>query len=171
MEKFNINPVREAYFESKRTQRTSMKIPLRYTHTQLPLPKYATSGSAAVDLSAALEAPKRLWPGETFLAPTGIAIHIENKSVAGLIIPRSGLGHNYGLVLGNGVGLIDSDYQGEILVSLFNRSPVGTPPIEIKPLDRIAQLIFIRVEQIQFNVVDSFTPSERGENGYGSSGV
>ena len=134
---------------------------------QFPLPTYATSGSAGLDLRACLDDAVELAPGATTLVPTGLAIHIADPSLAAVILPRSGLGHKKGIVLGNLVGLIDSDYQGEIMVSLWNRS--GTP-CTIEPMERIAQLVVIPVVQPEFTVVDAFADSERGTGGFGSTG-
>ncbi len=130
-------------------------------------PHYATPGSAGLDLRACLQAPERLPPGGTMLIPTGMAIHLSDPGLAAMILPRSGLGHKYGIVLGNLVGLIDSDYQGEIMVSLWNRSQ---QTFTINPLDRIAQLVVVPVLQVGFNVVDDFEASHRGEGGFGSTG-
>ena len=130
-------------------------------------PHYATPGSAGLDLRACLQAPEHLPPGGTMLIPTGMAIHLSDPGLAAMILPRSGLGHKYGIVLGNLVGLIDSDYQGEIMVSLWNRSKES---FTINPLDRIAQLVVVPVLQVGFNVVDDFETSHRGEGGFGSTG-
>ena len=130
-------------------------------------PQYATPGSAGLDLRACIEAPVKLHPGETQLIPTGIAIHLNDPGMAAMILPRSGLGHKHGIVLGNLVGLIDSDYQGEIMVSTWNR---GKEAFVINPLDRIAQLVVVPVLQVQFNLVDEFAASERGAGGFGSTG-
>ena len=130
-------------------------------------PHYASPGAAGMDLRACIEAPVRLHPGETMLVPAGIAIHLADAGMAAMILPRSGLGHKHGIVLGNLVGLIDSDYQGEIFVSLWNR---GKDVFEINPLDRIAQLVVVPVLQVSFNVVDQFALSERGAGGFGSTG-
>lgn len=130
-------------------------------------PQYATPGSAGLDLRACIEAPVKLHPGETQLIPTGIAIHLNDPGMAAMILPRSGLGHKHGIVLGNLVGLIDSDYQGEIMVSTWNR---GKEAFVINPLDRIAQLVVVPVLQVAMNVVDEFPPSVRGEGGFGSTG-
>lgn len=130
-------------------------------------PHYATPGSAGLDLRACLEAPLQLPPGGTLLVPTGIAIHLADPGLAAMILPRSGLGHKYGIVLGNLVGLIDSDYQGEIMVSMWNR---GKESFTLNPLDRIAQLVVVPVLQVAFNVVDDFAASERGAGGFGSTG-
>lgn len=131
------------------------------------LPAYATSGAAGLDLRACLAAPTELAPGATTLVPTGIALHIADPGLAAMILPRSGLGHKQGIVLGNLVGLIDSDYQGQIFVSVWNR---GHAPFTIQPLERIAQLVIVPVVQASFNVVDSFEESARGEGGFGSTG-
>ena len=133
----------------------------------IPLPGYSTGGSAAMDLRACLDEPLKLGPGDTFLMPTGIAIHIEDPGYAALILPRSGLGHKHGIVLGNLVGLIDSDYQGELMISTWNR---GTTTFMIEPGDRIAQLVLVPVQQTRFTIVDEFTSTERGTGGFGSSG-
>ena len=130
-------------------------------------PAYATSGSAGLDLRACLEAPIALAPGHTTLVPTGIALHLADPGLAAMILPRSGLGHKHGIVLGNLVGLIDSDYQGPLMVSCWNR---GSEPFTIQPLERIAQLVIVPVVQAQFRLVDSFDASERGEGGFGSTG-
>lgn len=130
-------------------------------------PQYATPGSAGLDLKACLEAPVHLAPGATLLVPTGMAIHLADPGLAAMILPRSGLGHKHGIVLGNLVGLIDSDYQGEIMVSVWNR---GQQSFTINPLDRIAQLVVVPVLQVAFNVVDDFAASERGSGGFGSTG-
>jgi len=130
-------------------------------------PAYATSGSAGLDLRACLEQPISLAPGATTLVPTGMAIHLDDPQLAAMILPRSGLGHKHGIVLGNLVGLIDSDYQGQIYVSVWNR---GSDVFVIQPLERIAQLVVVPVVQVGFNIVDSFEQSERGEGGFGSTG-
>ncbi|MBS0450847.1 MAG: dUTP diphosphatase [Proteobacteria bacterium] len=131
------------------------------------LPAYATPGSAGLDLRACLDAPITLEPNGWQLVGTGIAIHLADPGYAALILPRSGLGHKHGIVLGNLVGLIDSDYQGELKVSAWNRSNV---PFVLQPMERLAQLVIVPVVQARFNVVDEFPPSERGEGGYGSTG-
>ncbi len=130
-------------------------------------PHYATPGSAGLDLRACVEAPVKLQPGDTQLIPAGIAIHLADPGLAALILPRSGLGHKHGIVLGNLTGLIDSDYQGEIFVSTWNR---GRETFVINPLDRLAQMIVVPVLQVAFNIVDSFEESHRGEGGFGSTG-
>ena len=131
------------------------------------LPAYATPGAAGLDLRACLPAPLTIAPGDTHLVQTGLAIHIADPGYAAVILPRSGLGHKHGIVLGNLVGLIDSDYQGPLMVSCWNR---GREPFTIEPLDRIAQLVIVPVAQAQFRVVESFEASARGEGGFGSSG-
>lgn len=133
----------------------------------IPLPTYSTEGSAGMDLRACIEATETLAPGATLLIPTGLAIYIEDPGFAALILPRSGLGHKHGIVLGNLVGLIDSDYQGELMVSAWNR---GTETFRIEPGERIAQLVIVPVHQVAFDVVDEFTVTERGAGGFGSSG-
>jgi len=130
-------------------------------------PAYATAGSAGLDLRACIEAPLELHPGDTALVPSGIAIHLGDPGMAALVLPRSGLGHKHGIVLGNLVGLIDSDYQGQIFVSVWNR---GHATFTIQPMERIAQLVVVPVLQVGFNLVDSFERSERGEGGFGSTG-
>lgn len=131
------------------------------------LPAYATPGAAGLDLRACVEEACTLRPGETLLVPTGIAIHLADPGLAAVVLPRSGLGHRNGIVLGNLVGLIDSDYQGQVFVSLWNR---GADPFELKPLERIAQLVVVPVVQVGFNVVDAFEQSDRGAGGFGSTG-
>ena len=134
---------------------------------EFPLPDYATSGSAGMDLRAMLEAPLELAPGETELIPTGIAIHIGDPSLAAVILPRSGLGHKHGIVLGNLVGLIDSDYQGQLFVSCWNR---GQAPFRIEVGERIAQLVLLPVVRAVFEQVEEFDQSDRGAGGFGHSG-
>ena len=131
------------------------------------LPAYATTGSAGLDLRACLEAPIVLEPGQTVLIPTGLAIHIGDPGLAAMILPRSGLGHKHGIVLGNLVGLIDSDYQGPLMVSCWNR---GSAVFTVQPMERIAQLVIVPVVQASFVRVDEFDASERGEGGFGSTG-
>jgi len=131
------------------------------------LPKYASDGSAGLDLRACIEHVQTLNPGETFLIPTGISIFIKDPNYAGLILPRSGLGHKHGIVLGNLVGLIDSDYQGELLISCWNR---GDKSFLINPLERVAQLVIVPVAQAKFNLVDDYVETKRGEGGFGSTG-
>ena len=131
------------------------------------LPAYATPGSAGLDLRACVDAPLLIEPGQTVLIPTGLAIHIGDPGLAAMILPRSGLGHKHGIVLGNLVGLIDSDYQGPLMVSCWNR---GSAPFTVQPLDRIAQLVIVPVVQASFRVVSAFGASDRGEGGFGSTG-
>ena len=131
------------------------------------LPAYATGGSAGLDLRACVDEPLTLRPGESSLVPTGIAIHLGDPGLAAVLIPRSGLGHKHGIVLGNLVGLIDSDYQGQLMVSAWNRSDVA---FTLQPMERLAQLVIVPVVQAQFNVVAEFPATQRGENGYGSTG-
>ncbi|MBN8444694.1 MAG: dUTP diphosphatase [Gammaproteobacteria bacterium] len=135
--------------------------------TEYPLPTYATPGSAGLDLRALLDEPLTLKPGQTELIPTGIAIHIGDANLCATILPRSGMGHKHGIVLGNLVGLIDSDYQGQLMVSTWNR---GQADFTIQPGDRIAQLVFMPVVQAEFSLVTDFDQSERGEGGFGHSG-
>jgi len=131
------------------------------------LPRYATSGSAAFDLRACIDTPLTLSPGQTELVPSGIAIHLADPGLAAVVLPRSGLGHKHGIVLGNLVGLIDSDYQGQIFVSTWNR---GNAPFTINPMERLAQLVVVPVVQVGFNVVAEFGASHRGAGGFGSTG-
>jgi dUTP pyrophosphatase len=131
------------------------------------LPAYATAGSAGLDLRACVDAPLVIEPGQTVLVPTGLAIHIGDPGYAAMILPRSGLGHKNGIVLGNLVGLIDSDYQGQLMVSTWNRSQSA---FTLQPMDRLAQLVVVPVLQVGFNVVDDFSSSERGAGGFGSTG-
>ena len=134
-------------------------------HDQLPA--YATSGSAGLDLRACIDTPFVLKPGQTELIPSGIAIHLADPGLAAMVLPRSGMGHKHGIVLGNLVGLIDSDYQGQILVSLWNRGAVA---FTLNPMERIAQLVVVPVVQVGFNLVDEFTQSTRAAGGFGSTG-
>lgn len=131
------------------------------------LPAYATGGSAGLDLRACTQAPMVIEPGETKLVPTGLAIHLADPAYAALILPRSGLGHKHGIVLGNLVGLIDSDYQGELMVSTWNR---GSAAFTLNPMERLAQLVVVPVLQVELNIVDDFDSSERGSGGFGSTG-
>jgi dUTP pyrophosphatase len=146
-----------------------MKIDVKIMDNRLvdQLPSYATPGSAGLDLRACLVEPLTLEPNAWQLVPTGMAIYLEDPAYAALILPRSGLGHKHGIVLGNLVGLIDSDYQGQLMVSAWNRSSTA---FTIEPMERIAQLVIVPVVQAQFNVVTEFPPSQRGEGGYGSTG-
>ena len=134
---------------------------------ELPLPQYATAGSAGLDLRACLDAPLTLAPGRAELIPTGLAIHLADPGLAAVILPRSGLGHRHGIVLGNLVGLIDSDYQGEVKISCWNR---GNEPYTIGPGERIAQLVVVPVVQVRMEVVEEFAASTRGSGGFGHSG-
>lgn len=131
------------------------------------MPHYATPGSAGLDLRACIAAPMTLQPGQTELVPSGIAIHLADPGLAAVVLPRSGLGHKHGIVLGNLVGLIDSDYQGQIFVSTWNRGPA---PFVLNPLERLAQLVVVPVVQVRFNIVDEFDASHRGAGGFGSTG-
>ena len=131
------------------------------------LPTYGTPGSAGLDLRACIDAPLTIQPGETVLVPTGLAIHIADPAYAAMILPRSGLGHKHGIVLGNLVGLIDSDYQGQLMVSTWNR---GNTAFVLNPMERLAQLVIVPVMQVSFEVVEEFSGSERGEGGFGSTG-
>jgi dUTP pyrophosphatase len=146
-----------------------MKIDVKILDARLRdrLPEYATAGAAGLDLRACLDSPLQLEPGATHLVRTGIAIHIADPGYAALILPRSGLGHKHGIVLGNLVGLIDSDYQGELMVSTWNR---GSMPFTLNPLERLAQLVIVPVMQAHFNIVEDFSTSERGAGGFGSTG-
>ena len=133
----------------------------------IPLPHYATDGSAGLDMRACIDEALTVAPGETVLVPSGLAIHIGDVGLAAVLLPRSGLGHKHGLVLGNLTGLIDADYQGQVFVSIWNR---GSKTYEIVPGERIAQMVFVPVEQVAFNVVEEFADSVRGEGGFGHSG-
>ncbi|QIL43372.1 dUTP diphosphatase [Acidovorax sp. HDW3] len=146
-----------------------MKLDLKILDPRMAaqLPAYATPGSAGLDLRACIDAPLTLAPNAWQLVPTGIAIYLQDPGYAAMILPRSGLGHKHGIVLGNLVGLIDSDYQGQLMVSAWNRSDT---PYTLQPLERLAQLVIVPVVQAQFNVVTDFAPTERGEGGYGSTG-
>ena len=132
------------------------------------LPAYATPGSAGLDLRACLDTPLRIEPGQTVLIPTGLAVHIADPALAAMILPRSGLGHQHGIVLGNLVGLIDSDYQGPLMVSCWNR---GSTAYTVQPLERIAQMVIVPVVQASFRRVDAFSLSQRGDGGFGSTGA
>ncbi len=134
---------------------------------EYPLPEYATDGSAGIDLRACLDEPLEVQPGDTHLLPTGIAIHIDDPGLAAVLLPRSGLGHKHGIVLGNLVGLIDADYQGQVLVSCWNRSRQS---FTIQPGERIAQMVFVPIVRAHFEVVESFQESTRGAGGFGHSG-
>jgi dUTP pyrophosphatase len=146
-----------------------MKIDLKILDERLrdQLPHYATPGSAGLDLRACLDAPLTIAPGETVLVPTGLSIHLADPGYAAVILPRSGLGHKNGIVLGNLVGLIDSDYQGQLMISTWNR---GNQPFVLNPFERLAQMVVVPVVQAQFNIVEEFGESERGAGGFGSTG-
>jgi dUTP pyrophosphatase len=146
-----------------------MKLDLKILDARMrdQLPAYATTGSAGLDLRACLDEPLTLKPGETALVPTGLAVHIGDPGYAALVLPRSGLGHKHGIVLGNLVGLIDSDYQGQLMISTWNR---GETTFVLNPMERLAQLVIVPVIQAEFNIVDDFAKSERGAGGFGSTG-
>lgn len=148
-------------------QKVQVKILDKRVGSAYPLPEYATEGSAGMDLRACLDEHLRIEPGEAQLVPTGIAIHIADPELAAVILPRSGLGHKQGIVLGNLVGLIDSDYQGQLMVSVWNR---GKHNVVIEPGDRIAQLIFVPIRKVSFDIVDDFEKSSRNEGGFGHTG-
>lgn len=133
----------------------------------IPLPHYATDGSAGLDMRACIDDAITVSPGETVLVPTGLAIHVADPALAAVLLPRSGLGHKHGLVLGNLTGLIDSDYQGQVFISCWNR---GDKTYEIQPAERIAQMVFVPIEQVEFTVVEEFDASDRGAGGFGHSG-
>jgi dUTP pyrophosphatase len=133
----------------------------------IPLPHYATDGSAGMDMRACIDEPITVAPGETVLVPTGLAIHVADPALAAVLLPRSGLGHKHGLVLGNLTGLIDSDYQGQVFISCWNRSSTS---YEVQPGERIAQMVFVPVEQVELKIVEEFNASERGAGGFGHSG-
>lgn len=149
-------------------QKIELKILDARIGNKFPLPRYGTDGAAGLDLVACLDAPLTLKPGDTHLIPTGIAIHIGDTGLAAVLLPRSGLGHKHGIVLGNLVGLIDSDYQGQIFVSCWNR---GKEAFVIEPGDRIAQMVFVPVVQAEFEIVQDFQASRRGAGGFGHTGV
>ena len=148
-------------------QKVQLKILDSRLGKEIPMPHYATDGSAGIDLRACIESEITLQPGETTLIPTGIAIHINDQHLAAVLLPRSGLGHKHGIVLGNLVGLIDSDYQGQVFVSCWNR---GHDAFTINIAERIAQMVFIPVVQAEFELVSEFTETERGEGGFGHTG-
>ncbi len=148
-------------------QKIQLKILDSRIGNEIALPEYATAGSAGMDLRAALEKTTTIKPGETILIPTGMAIYVEDPNMAAIILPRSGLGHKHGIVLGNLVGLIDSDYQGQLFVSCWNR---GNEPFTIEIGDRIAQLVIVPVIQVDFEVVENFESTHRGAGGFGHSG-
>ena len=144
------------------------KIQIKKLNPNVQLPEYATIGSAGLDLRADIQEPIQLIAGQTILIPTGLAIYINDPSLAAVLLPRSGLGHKHGIVLGNLVGLIDSDYQGQLFVSCWNR---GYSDFTIQPGERIAQMVFVPVVQVSFDVVDEFVQTQRGEGGFGHSGI
>ncbi len=148
-------------------QRKTIDVKILDSRMRESLPQYATAGSAGLDLRACLDQTLTLEPGQTELVPTGLAIHIADPNYAAMILPRSGLGHKHGIVLGNLVGLIDSDYQGPLMVSAWNR---GAQPFKLEPMERLAQLIIVPVVQANFNLVDAFEDSDRGQGGFGSTG-
>ena len=148
-------------------EKIELKILDKRIGTEFPLPGYATNGSAGLDMYACLDEHLHIAPGETHLIPSGIAIHINNTRLAAVLLPRSGLGHKHGIVLGNLVGLIDSDYQGQIFISVWNR---GRNSFTVEPGDRIAQMVFVPVVQAEFRVVAEFEESRRGDGGFGHSG-
>ncbi|MCH8497961.1 MAG: dUTP diphosphatase [Marinobacter sp.] len=150
------------------SQRIQVKVLDRRIGDMIPFPHYATEGSAGLDLRACLDSPLEIGPGETHLIPTGLAIYLEDPALAAMILPRSGLGHKHGIVLGNLVGLIDSDYQGELMVSCWNR---GQQPFTVSVGERIAQLVIVPVVQAAFDVVPEFAATERGAGGFGSTGT
>lgn len=148
-------------------QKVELKILDKRIGSEFPLPAYATDGAAGMDLRACLDEHLRIEPGESHLVPTGIAIHVQDKRIAAVLLPRSGLGHKHGIVLGNLVGLIDSDYQGQVFVSLWNR---GREHFVVEPGDRIAQMVFVPIVPVEFEVVSEFKESTRGAGGFGHSG-
>ena len=148
-------------------KKVELKILDRRIGHEFPLPRYATDGAAGMDLRACLSEHLHIAPGEAHLVPTGIAIHMRDTGTAAVLLPRSGLGHKHGVVLGNLVGLIDSDYQGQVFVSVWNR---GSEPFTIEPGDRIAQMVFVPVLRAEFEIVDEFRESKRGAGGFGHSG-
>ncbi len=161
MQKVPVHP------QGHRPQRVQLKILDQRLGKELPLPGYATTGSAGMDLRACLDDALEICPGETKLIPTGLAIHIEDESLAAVLLPRSGLGHKHGIVLGNLVGLIDSDYQGQVFVSCWNR---GDQVFTINVGERIAQMVFVPVMQVAFDIVEEFGDSSRGDGGFGHTG-
>lgn len=149
-------------------RRIELKIMDPRVGNSIPLPHYATDGSAGLDMRACIDEAITVGPGETVLVPTGIAIHVADPKLAAVLLPRSGLGHKHGLVLGNLTGLIDSDYQGQVFISCWNR---GSKSYDVQPAERIAQMVFVPVEQVEFRVVDEFDTSDRGAGGFGHSGT
>ena len=153
--------------KSSSRQKVELKILDTRLGREFPLPRYATDGAAGMDLYACLDEHLHIEPGQANLVPSGIAIHLNDPGYAAMILPRSGLGHKHGIVLGNLVGLIDSDYQGQIFVSLWNRSQI---PFTLMPMERMAQLVIVPIMQAKFNIVEEFPLSERGSGGFGSTG-
>ena len=149
-------------------RKIELKILDRRVGSEIPLPAYATDGSAGLDMRACIDEPLVVNPGDTVLVPTGLAIHIGDQDLAAVLLPRSGLGHKHGLVLGNLTGLIDSDYQGQVYISCWNR---GGKAYTVEPGERIAQMVFVPVEQVGFEVVEEFESSHRGTGGFGHSGT
>ena len=154
--------------QSSKALKTEVKILDNRIGREIPLPAYATPGSAGMDLRACIEVPLKIMPGETTLVSTGISIYLRDPNLAAVILPRSGLGHKHGIVLGNLVGLIDSDYQGPLMVSLWNR---GDGAFEVNIGDRIAQLVILPIAQTEFEIVEEFTSSVRGSGGFGHTGT
>ncbi len=148
-------------------QKIQLKILDPRLGNEFPLPHYATAGAAGMDMRACVDVPLEIAPGETHLIPTGLAIHIEEEGLAAMLLPRSGLGHKHGIVLGNLVGLIDSDYQGQVFVSCWNR---GDTPFTVEPGERIAQMVIVPVVHADFEIVDDFVGSDRGAGGFGHTG-
>ena len=148
-------------------QKIQLQILDKRIGTEFPLPHYATDGSAGMDMRACLDKPLDIHPGDTHLIPTGVALHIGDPNLAAVLLPRSGLGHKHGIVLGNLTGLIDSDYQGQVFVSCWNR---GKDTFTVKPGERVAQMVFVPVVQAEFEIVESFSESERGDGGFGHTG-
>ena len=167
MQHDTLEPITKSHSQMSKHAPIEVKILDPRIGTEFPLPKYETADSAGLDLRACLDKPLELAPGETQLIPTGIAIHIGNPNLAAVILPRSGLGHKHGIVLGNLVGLIDADYQGPLMISCWNR---GQNMYTIVPGDRIAQLVFLPIVRAQFEIVDEFHATERGAGGFGHSG-
>jgi dUTP pyrophosphatase len=163
-----VRPTQPSNKEADTLRSIELKIMDSRIGDSIPLPHYATDGSAGLDMRACIDESVLVEPGCTELIPTGLAIHIGDASLAAVLLPRSGLGHKHGLVLGNLTGLIDSDYQGQVYISCWNR---GGKAYEIQPAERIAQMVFVPVEQVQFNVVEEFDSSERGAGGFGHSGT
>lgn len=167
MGKGNMCIIRVKSNETEKIMQTEVELKILNPKMADKLPAYATPGSAGLDLRACLDEAVTLQPGDTYLVPTGLAVHLANPDYAAVLLPRSGLGHKHGIVLGNLVGLIDSDYQGELKVSVWNR---GKEAFTIEPLERITQMVIVPVVQASFKVVDEFAASERGEGGFGSTG-